>query len=87
MLGINCDSDKGKLRQRIKDENINWRSWWDGAGGHGPITDSFNIPGWPTIYILDHQGIIRYKFLGPPDNEVFDIEEILDEMTTKAESK
>ena len=85
LLGINSDGDKGKLRQRIKDDNINWRSWWDEGGDHGPIARKFSIPGWPTIYILDHHGIIRCKFLGlPPDDEDLSIAKVLDELTTAA---
>ena len=83
LLGINGDKDKEKLRRRIKDENINWRSWWDG-GDQGPIAALYDIPGWPTVYILDHHGIIRHKFLGPPDDEAFDIDEAIDELTTTA---
>jgi hypothetical protein len=84
LLGINSDKDKEKLRQRINDENINWRSWWDGGGEQGPIAAEYNIPGWPTVYILDHDGVIRHKFLGPPDDEVFDIDKVIDELTTTA---
>jgi thiol-disulfide isomerase/thioredoxin len=84
LLGINSDKDKEKLRQRINNENINWRSWWDGGGEHGPIAAEYNIPGWPTMYILDHDGVIRHKFLGPPDDELFDIDKVIDELTTTA---
>jgi thiol-disulfide isomerase/thioredoxin len=85
VLGVNSDGDKGKLRQRIKDDNINWRSWWDGGGDHGPIARKFSIPGWPTIYILDHHHIIRHKFLGlPADDEDFSIAKVLDELTSAA---
>ena len=85
LLGINSDKDKEKLRQRIKDETINWRSWWDGGGDHGPIAGLYSIPGWPTMYILDHRGIIRYKFLGPPpDDEDLNIDKVIDELTTAA---
>ena len=83
LLGINSDKDKEELRQRIKDETINWRSWWDGGGDHGPIAGLYSIPGWPTMYILDHRGIIRYKFLGPPpDDEDLNIDKVIDELTT-----
>jgi peroxiredoxin len=84
LLGVNSDDDRAKLRQRIKDEDINWRSWWDGGSDHGPIAAEYDISGWPTVYVLDHHGIIRHKFLGPPDDEVFDINRIIDELTTNA---
>jgi peroxiredoxin len=85
LLGINSDKDRGRLRQRITDETINWRSWWDGGGDHGPIASLFSMPGWPTMYVLDHRGIIRFKFLGPPpDDEDLNIDKVIDELTTAA---
>jgi peroxiredoxin len=83
LLGINSDKDKDKLKQRIKDENINWRFWWDGGGDAGPIAGEFNVPGWPAIYILDHHGAIRHKFIGRPHDE-FDIDEVIDKLTDSA---
>jgi hypothetical protein len=29
-------------------------------------------PGWPTLYILDHRGVIRHKFLDSPGNGKLD---------------
>ena len=62
LIGINSDRDKAKLKQRMKAENITWRSFWNGPKGtSGPISKAWGVRGWPTIYVLDHQGIIRYK--------------------------
>ena len=60
LLGINSDR-KDRLRQAMKKENITWRSWWDGGSTGGPIAKAWNIKGWPTIYVLDHKGVIRYR--------------------------
>lgn len=60
LLGINSDP-RAKLKQVIKKEQMTWRSWWDGGDTSGPIATRWNIHGWPTIYVLDHQGVIRYK--------------------------
>jgi hypothetical protein len=72
LLGVNSDRDKDKLKQRMKEEKITWRSWWDGGDTNGPIANQFNVQGWPTLYILDHRGIIRHKYLGFPGAETFD---------------
>ena len=43
-------------------ENITWRSFWNGPKGTGgPISTKWNVRGWPTIYVLDDKGVIRYK--------------------------
>ena len=60
LLGINSDP-KERLREVLKKENITWRSWWDGGDTNGPIARAWNVRGWPTIYILDHKGVIRFK--------------------------
>jgi hypothetical protein len=61
LLGINSDQDRNGLKKVLQDEKITWRSWWDGGSTNGPIATKWNVSGWPTIYVLDHQGVIRYK--------------------------
>lgn len=61
LLGINSDSTRDALKGAMKTERITWRSWWDGGSTNGPIAKQWNVSGWPTIYVLDHQGAIRYK--------------------------
>ena len=51
------------MLKAIKRESITWRSWWDGGNTQGPIATQWNVKGWPTLYILDHNGIIRHKNL------------------------
>jgi hypothetical protein len=41
---------------------MTWHSFWNG-GTNGPITDKWNVKGWPTIYVLDARGVIRFKNL------------------------
>jgi thiol-disulfide isomerase/thioredoxin len=72
LIGVNSDGDKDKLHKRMKEENITWRSWWDGGDTSGPIATQFNIRGWPTLYVVDHEGVIRHKWLGFPGEETFD---------------
>ena len=60
IIGVNSDQDRAKLKQRIKEENISWRSFWAGST-RGPIPTRWNVSGWPTIYVLDHNGVIRAK--------------------------
>jgi hypothetical protein len=59
LLGINMDRSKDVLQKSQKDNEITWRSWFDGQSG--PIAKLYNIQFLPTIYILDAKGVIRYK--------------------------
>src|SRR5712692_8182877 len=62
LLGINSDVDKDELKKAMEKENITWRSFWNGPEGtSGPISTKWNVHGWPTIYVIDHKGVIRYK--------------------------
>jgi hypothetical protein len=45
----------------LKRENITWRSFWDGGNTGGPIATQYDVHSWPTIYVLDARGVIRYK--------------------------
>ncbi len=64
LLGVASDTDRDKLNKAVKSQGINWRSWWDGGSLEGPIAKAWNVSGiwgWPTIYVIDERGVIRYK--------------------------
>ena len=62
LLGINSDTDKDALKKVMDEEQITWRSWWNGPKGtDGPLSKKWNVHGWPTIYVLDAKGVIRFK--------------------------
>jgi hypothetical protein len=68
LLGINSDGNRSVVKTRMDKENITWRQFIDGTTS-GPIATKWNVQGWPTIYILDHKGVIRYKNLRGPKME------------------
>jgi len=62
LIGVNSDKDKVALAERRKAENITWRSFWNGPKGtSGPLSAKWNVHSWPTIYVIDAKGVIRYK--------------------------
>ena len=62
LIGVNSDTDKDKLKEALEKERITWRSFWNGPmGAQGPISKAWHVQGWPTIYVLDGDGIIRYR--------------------------
>jgi hypothetical protein len=88
LVGINSDKDKEALKKTMEEEKITWRSFWDGGNTRGPIATKFKVQGWPTLYVIDHNGLIRHKFLGSPGGKVLDeaIETILKEMDGQTKS-
>ena len=62
LIGVNSDEDIEVARKSVEDLNINWRSFWNGEKGTmGPIATKWDIYSWPTTYLIDAKGIIRYK--------------------------
>lgn len=83
LIGVNSDKDREKLKAVRKKENITWRSFWNGKKGTGgPISTEWGVRGWPTLYVLDAEGRIRYKSSGSPGDKKLDewIDTLLKEM-------
>jgi thiol-disulfide isomerase/thioredoxin len=62
LVGVNGDDEKPKAKKAVESNRMTWHSFWNG-GTNGPITDKWNVKSWPTIYVLDAQGVIRFKNL------------------------
>lgn len=68
---LSVNSDKLEVAKKAKiEKNLNYRSWWDGdqkVTTEGPIAKAWNVTGWPTIYLLDPTGKIRFVNLRAED--------------------
>jgi hypothetical protein len=62
LLGINSDEDWDALVAANRQQDVCWRSWWDG-GRDGSVARAWRVLGWPQVYVLDGQGIIRFTNL------------------------
>ena len=67
LVGVNSDSDKDTLRERLTEERITWRSFWNGGSTNGPIARAWKVTSWPSIWVIDAKGVIRYKDVRGPD--------------------
>src|SRR5438034_1147029 len=63
LLGINSDQSRSALKKIMKDEEVTWPNIYDGTPGKGTIANSWNVHGWPTIYVIDAKGVIRDRDL------------------------
>ncbi len=61
LIGVNSDKDRDALKKVLAKEQISWRSFWNGGSTQGPISQAWRVRGWPTIYVIDANGIIRYR--------------------------
>jgi peroxiredoxin len=85
LIGVHIGGSTVKqLKEIMEKDQITWRSFVDlGNAGTGPIATQWNLSATPTFYVIDHRGVIRYKWAGPPGATVVD--EALDKLIEEAE--
>lgn len=47
------------IKRMIKKREVTWDNWCDGSPD-GPICQAYRVSSFPTIFVLDRAGIIRY---------------------------
>jgi hypothetical protein len=86
LLAVNTNGySVDELKKVMDKENLNWRSFADAKQGDsffGPICATWNLTGTPTLYIVDHKGVIRQKWLGGPGEKAID--DLLDKLMKEA---
>ncbi len=61
LVSISADAKKETLTDFIKKTPMPWTHLWNGA--KGGILQDWNVKYFPSTYILDDKGVIRYKDL------------------------
>ena len=58
-LGVYGDDDLTKAKADVEKYGITWPSFRDKR--RGPISNNWNVRSWPSVWVLDAQGVIRYR--------------------------
>ncbi len=58
LISISADDEKKTLTDFLEKEKMPWTHWWTGANG---IVKDWNVQFFPTIYVIDAEGVIRFK--------------------------
>ena len=74
LIGVNSDSNPEQLKKDLKENQVTWRSFQNQRKDAKAISEEWNVRGWPTLYLIDHKGVIKKKWLGSPGNEALDRE-------------
>src|SRR5437762_11045955 len=74
LIGVNSDRNAEQLQKDLKENQVTWRSFQNQRKDDKAIAEEWNVKGWPTLYLIDHKGVIKKKWLGGPGNEVLDKE-------------
>jgi peroxiredoxin len=75
VIGVNISEPNAtELKKLMEKENLTWRTFSDPRTSDGPgvIAKNWNLAGTPTIYLIDHKGVIRHKWLGGAPTKVID---------------
>jgi glutathione peroxidase-family protein len=71
ILGVNSDGSREIVKRVSVNEKLTWRSFWDGGSTDGPIASKWNVTGWPTVYLINHNGaIVRRVGMSEEDEEL-----------------
>jgi hypothetical protein len=62
LLGVNCDKEPETIQHVGFRDQINWRNWWNG-GVKGAFTARYGVDSFPATFVLDANGVIRYRNL------------------------
>jgi len=91
IVGVNgAERDEETVRkavkEHVKEHQIAWRSFKDYMlKEKREISRCWNVSGWPTVFVLDHRGVIRLKFSGKP-GDTAPLDKLLDGLVKKAEA-
>jgi thiol-disulfide isomerase/thioredoxin len=80
MVSISFDEQKKTLTDFLAKEKMPWNHWWN--GNEGKLIDTLCIQHYPTIFVLDPSGVIRYKELRGEELETA-VNTLLEELKTK----
>ena len=78
LIGVNTDQERDTAKKAVVDEKLTWRSFYDHSTS-GPIDRAWHVNSWPTIYVIDDRGVIRFKNLRGDDLDRA-VEQLLKEM-------
>jgi thiol-disulfide isomerase/thioredoxin/HPt (histidine-containing phosphotransfer) domain-containing protein len=81
LISLSADAKKETLTAFLQKEPMPWVHWWNG-GASGGAVEKYRVTFFPTIYILDAKGVIRYKHLRGAEMEKA-VEELLKEVPEK----
>ena len=61
IVGVNSDKPE-RLKELVADGTTTWRNFTK-EQEFGKISTAWGVRGWPTLYLIDHNGVIKHKGL------------------------
>lgn len=66
LIGINSDGEsRSALKEKFQNEKVTWPQFIEGR--ERTISQKWNVSAYPTLYIIDHEGVIRNRNIHGPE--------------------
>ena len=78
LVSVSVDDEKETLTKFLEKEKMPWIHWWDN-GQETAVMKKYRVRAFPTLYLIDHTGIVKQKWVGNPGNDKIDaaVEELV----------
>jgi thiol-disulfide isomerase/thioredoxin len=80
LVSVSGDDDKETVTKFIEKEPMPWTHWFNGPSGG--ILEKWNVKFFPTIYVIDSKGTIRFKNIRNKE-----LDEAVESLVKEAEEK
>jgi thiol-disulfide isomerase/thioredoxin len=80
LVSISVDDEKETVQAFTQKNLMPWAHWWEGPDG--ALIDDWDVSYFPTIYVIDAKGVIRYK-----DVREKALDEAVEELVKEAKEK
>jgi peroxiredoxin len=61
-VGVSADNTAEEVREFVRSQNMPWTHVFDGP--QGPVRRQYQVNAFPTVYVLDAAGVIRFHGRG-----------------------
>ena len=83
LVDLSIDDEVKTLKDFLAKERLPWTQWWAGPGGtQSSFVQDWDIRGIPAIFVLDGEGVIRYRNVRGDE-----LEEAVNALLKEAEAK
>jgi thiol-disulfide isomerase/thioredoxin len=62
LLGVNSDPERDIAKEIVQIHGMTWPTLWEGPAQN--VTSRWGVESIPTLFVLDHRGVIRMKQVG-----------------------
>lgn len=80
MINVSGDDDAQLVSEHLAEHPVPGQHWWNGP--EGGVVDAWNVQAFPTVYLIDADGVIRYRNLH--DEE---LDKAIEKLVAEAEAK